>query len=376
MRTLTIRCSALPLAFKCAGSVRPGSVPINESNDAADVGTAGHDGLTEVVRTGKVDWDAVPALAKKHDVDEAELRVLLALGAQLWHDVRESFPGAETEVAMQAEISGGVVLTGHADLIGRSALTAHVGDWKLGRLDSNYREQLIGYAVLALLRWSELTAATAGVLWVREHEYEHYALSRPGLDEWRKRFTAEIVNWDGVFRPGSHCQYCPRSHECPAANALARRDLAIIADKDLPGQLEDRETIAELVRRDPDRAVALVEKARALVKQAERVVDAIKAEVLRSGDVEGEAKRLTLLRTEKRHLDVLQAFPVLQEEGFDDGDMAQVISISVSKAESVIAKRAGKGSGAAAVRAFDDKLAKAGAISTSTSTSLVVRRQA
>jgi hypothetical protein len=130
------------------------------------------------------------------------------------------------------------------------------------------------------------------------------------------------------------------------------------------------------VRNDPDRAVALVEKARALVKQAERVVDAIKAEVLRSGDVEGEAKRLTLLRTEKRHLDVLQAFPVLQEEGFDDGDMAQVISISVSKAETLIAKRAGKGSGAAAVRAFDDKLAKAGAISTSTSTSLVVRRQA
>jgi hypothetical protein len=251
-----------------------------------------------------------------------------------------------------------------------------VGDWKLGRLDSNYREQLIGYAVLTLLTHPELTAATAGVLWVREHEYEHYALSRPGLDEWRARFTAEIVNWDGVFRPGSHCQYCPRSHECPAANALARRDLAIIADKDLPGHLEDAETIAELVRKDPDRAVALVEKARALVKQAERVVDAIKAEVLRSGDVEGEAKRLTLLRTEKRHLDVLQAFPVLESESFDDSDLAEVISISVSKAETLIAKRAGKGSGAQAVREFQDKLAKAGAIHTSTSTSLVVRRQA
>jgi hypothetical protein len=375
MPKLVLRCSALPLAFKCAGSVRPGAVPINESNDAADVGTAGHEGLAEMVKTGRVDWEAVPALAKKHDVDEAELRVLLALGAQLWHDVRESFPGAETEVAMQAEI-GDAVLTGHADLIGRSALTAHVGDWKLGRLDSNYREQLIGYAVLALLTHPELTAATAGVLWVREHEYEHYALSRPGLDEWRKRFTAEIVNWDGVFRPGSHCQYCPRSHECPAANALARRDLAIIADQDLPGQLEDRETIAELVRRDPDRAVALVEKARALTKQADRVIEAIKAEVLRSGDVEGEAKRLTLQRTEKRHLDVLQTFPVLEDLEFDDNERAEVISISVSKAESVVAKRAGKGSGAQAVRDFNAKLAKAGAISTSTSVSLVVRRQA
>lgn len=375
MTKLTLRCSALPLAFRCAGSVRPGAVPINEHNDAADVGTAGHEGLAVLVRTGRIDWEGVPALAQAHDVDEAELRVMLALGAQLWSSVRESFPGAETEVAMQAEV-GDAVLTGHADLLGRSALTAHVGDWKLGRLDSSYREQLLGYAALALMRNPELTAATAGVLWVREHEYEHYALSRPGLDEWRARFTAEVVNWDGTYRPGSHCQYCPRSHECPAANALARRDLAIIADKDLPGQLEDRETIAELVRKDPDRAVALVEKARALIKQGERVVDAIKAEVLRSGDVEGEAKRLTLQRTEKRHLDVLQAFPVLQEEGFDDGDMAQVISISVSKAESVIAKRAGKGSGAAAVRAFDDKLAKAGAISTSTSTSLVVRRQA
>jgi hypothetical protein len=350
-------------------------VPINETNDAADVGTAGHDGLAELVRTGKIDWESVPALAKKHDVDEPELRVMLALGAQLWASVRESFPNALAEVPMQAQV-GTATLTGHTDILARSLLTAHVGDWKLGRLDSNYREQLLGYAALALLTYPELTAATAGVLWVREHEYERYALSRHGLDEWRHRFEAEIIQWDGTYRPGSHCQYCPRSHECPAANALARRDMAILLDQDLPGQLEDTETIAELIRRDPAQIVALVEKARAVSKQADRVVDAIKAEVLRSGDIVGADKRLTLLKSEKRHLDVIQAFPVLQEEGFDDGDMAEVISISVSKAETLIAKRAGKGSGAAAVRAFDDKLAKAGAISTSTSTSLVVRRQA
>ena len=375
MTGFVLRCSALPLAFRCAGSVRPGSVPINEQNDAADVGTAGHEGLAALVRTGRIDWEAVPELAKKHDVDEPELRVMLALGARLWASVRESFPNASEEVALKAQI-GAATLTGHTDLIGRSLLTAHVGDWKLGRLDSNYREQLLGYAALALLTYPELTAATAGVLWVREHEYEHYALSRHGLDEWRARFEAEIVHWDGTYRPRSHCQYCPRSHECPAANALARRDLAIIADQDLPGQLEDAETIAELIKRDPARVVALVEKARAVSKQAERVIDAIKAEVLRSGDVVGQDKRLTLLRSEKRHLDVIQAFPVLEEEGFDDVDKASVISISVSKAESVIMKRSAKGQGAAAVRAFNGKLAKAGAIQTSTSTSLVVRRQA
>lgn len=372
---LSLRCSSLPLHFKCPGSARPAAVPINASNDAADVGTAGHDGLAGLVRTGQVDWDGVGELASKHAVDETELRVLLALGQRLWLLVRESFPNASTEVALKHEL-GAVRLIGHADVLGSSGTELRILDWKLGRLDSDYREQLLGYCALALLTTPGATEAKAGVGWVRECEYEPHTMTRAGLYDWLQRVENEIIQWDGVFHPGSHCQYCPRSHECSAANALARRDMAVLMDQDLPGQLEDAATIRELARTQPDKVVALLEIARRAEKQAGRVVAAIKTEVERDGPVIGADKRLELQRAEKRHLNVMQAFPVLQEEFPEDQDMAEVLSISLSKAETLVAKRAGKGQGAKAVRELGDKLAKAGAIETSTSVSLVVRRQA
>lgn len=373
---LSLRCSSLPLHFKCPGSARPAKVPINASNDAADVGTAGHDGLAGLVRTGQLDLDEVaPELASKHGVDPTELRVLLALGARLWAQVKGSFPNAATEMALEYQL-GSVLVTGHADIIGSSGTVLRIADWKLGRLDSDYREQLLGYCALALLSTPEATRAEAGVLWVREQEYEPHTMDRAGLYDWLQRIEDQIVQWDGVFRPGSHCQYCPRSHECEAANALARRDMAVLMDEDLPRRLEDAATIRELVRSQPDKVVALLEIARRAEKQAGRVAAAIKSEVERDGPVIGADKRLELQRAEKRHLNVMQAFPVLQEEFPEDQDMAEVLSISLSKAETLVAKRAGKGNGAKAVRELGDKLAKAGAIETSTSVSLVVRRQA
>ncbi|MEY4548976.1 MAG: hypothetical protein RL685_5171, partial [Pseudomonadota bacterium] len=160
---MQMRCSGAPLAFRCPASVRRGAVPVNEAHEAADVGTAGHEGLATLVRTGKIDWDAAAELARKHEVDEQELRVLLSLGQKLWLQVRESFPNASAEVAMKQQL-GSLLLSGHADIIGRTHLVARVADWKLGRLDSDYREQLMGYCALVLLTYPEITEAEAGVL--------------------------------------------------------------------------------------------------------------------------------------------------------------------------------------------------------------------
>ena len=164
--SLELRCSGLPLAFLCGGAVRPDDLGINETNTAATVGTAAHEGLARLVETGRVDWDAVPEIAKRHGVDEVELRVLLAQGAKLWAVVKSSMPAPRAEVELEAVFEGDNPwrLTGHADILGRSGNTADVGDWKGGRLDSPYREQLIGYAALALLTDDTLEAATAAVL--------------------------------------------------------------------------------------------------------------------------------------------------------------------------------------------------------------------
>jgi hypothetical protein len=370
-----LRCSQLPLAFTCPGSVRvPAAVPVNAQNDAADVGTAGHAGLATLVRTGAVDWEGVPELAKEHEVEQGELRVLLALGLKLWLKVRESFPNASAELALAHRL-GRVHLTGHPDILGMSGSTAHIGDWKLGRLDSDYREQLRGYMALVLLKHDILTKADACVLWVREGDGEGYEMDRAALFAWLQRVNDEIVEWDGVYHPGTHCQYCPRSHECSAANALARRDFAIVADADLAGHLEDGPTLREMIRSEPDKVVALLERADFASKVADRVRAAIKDEVIRSGDIVGGGKRLTVTKSEKRHLAVWPAFPVLQE-ALGDEELAAVINISIGKVEDLVRKKAGKGQGAAAVRALAAKLEDVGAVETRQIANLVVRREA
>ena len=187
-----IRCSSLPLAFKCAGSTRRGAVPVNESHGAADTGTAGHEGHAIMVRTGKVDWDAVPALARKHEVDEQELRVLLALGLQLWDKVKESFPNASAEVPLKHQI-GRVLLTGHPDVMAASGTVLRILDWKDGRLDTNYREQLLGYCALGLLVTGGATSAESGIGWVRDGEYEAHTMDRAGLYVWMQRI--DLSRW-------------------------------------------------------------------------------------------------------------------------------------------------------------------------------------
>jgi hypothetical protein len=151
--------------------------------------------------------------------------------------------------------------------------------------------------------------------------------------------------------------------------------MAIIMDQDLPGHLEDGPTLREMIRSEPDKVVKLVELARAAEKNAKRAIDAIRAEVISAGDIVGKEKRLTLQDREERHLAAWEAFPVLQEL-LDDPEMAEVISISLAKAEEIVAKKAGKGNGARAKRELEAKLNEAGAIKTSTSRSLVIRRQA
>lgn len=361
---LKLRCSALPLAFRCAGSARRGELSINETSEAADLGTAAHEGLATVVATGRVNWDGVGELAQRHGVDEGELRGLLAQGSKLWEQVKDSFPNASTEVAL-TYVGEGFVLTGHADVMASSAGTIHVGDHKTGRKDADHSEQIRGYAFLGLATVVDATQATAGVLWVRDGEYEHHTMSVEQAAAWLKRLVEEVVEWDGTFRPGPHCAHCPRSHECPAANALVRRDVAALVGMDL-----DEVALAALT---PSQRVELVVKARAVSQIAERVVGAIKADVIKNGDVEADGMRLTVQRTERRRLNVLQAFPIIQGR-LEDEEMAEVIDISLAKAEQAISKKAGRGKGAGAVRELTRELDEAGAIEVGVTTSLVVRR--
>lgn len=369
---LELRCSALPLAMTCPGSVRPEGLTIDESGAASAAGDAAHEGLADLVETGRMAWGDVTALARRHGADEGEVRALLSLGVALWREVGAMFPAAASERELTYRDPGGAfVLTGHADVVAWLPGRVRVADWKTGRRDADYREQLVGYCVLALGEGESFgaDAADAFVLWLRDGEVERHGMRRRDVAAWLDRVRRRVVDWNGRYHVGPHCAHCPRSHECPAGRALARRDVVAVRDV-APYKLEGD----ALERLSPDDLVELLGQADHVAAIAGRVRAAIRTLVKSRGEVVGSSKRLSLQHEERRELDVLAALPVLEAAGLTDDDLAEVITLSLAVAENIVAKRAPRGKGAATVRALDAALEQAGAIRTTTTTKLVVKR--
>jgi hypothetical protein len=371
MEGIALRCSALPLAFLCAGSVRTGDLVIDETHPAAGMGTACHDGLRALPAAGRVDWNGVPELAKRHGVPEPELRMLLGQGQKLWAQLKDSFPDAVTEERLFIDLPGGHSLSGHLDLLGKSHRTAHVGDWKTGRLDSDYREQLIGYCALALLDDDSLEEATAGVIWLREGEWEHYTMRKVELPAYLRRVQREIIDWDGTFRAGEHCTHCPRSHECPARQALVRRDVAAF----LGGELTDYAVNADALAALPGgQLVALLASADMVQEIAERLRRAIRELVERDGDIVADGKRLTIQKSARRHLHVVPALDVLDAAGFTDDEKVSALEVHLKAAQDVVAAKAPYRGKKKAIEKLLADLDAAGAVHTKEVTQLVTRR--
>jgi hypothetical protein len=213
------------------------------------------------------------------------------------------------------------------------------------------------YGALLLLEDQALTEVTVTVIWLRDGDIENYTLTRADAEAWLRALIERVVEWDGVYEPGLHCGHCPRSHECEAANALVRRDVAAMSDRELVARAE-----CELELMEPDQIVGLLAKADLVADYAERVRSAIKKHVLTHGDIVANGVRLTIETEEQRKLAPAAAWPVLEAAGFSDDDFARVLDLKITRVEKVVAEKAGRGKGAAAVRRLSKELEEAGAI--------------
>jgi hypothetical protein len=365
MRLLTIRSSALPLAFACAGSVRPAQVLIDTTDESAANGTATHEALEPVARGLGVPWEKLDAIAASHGADANTVKMLVACGAQLWEQVKDSFPDALTEVALTATMPGEVELTGHVDVFSIVGTVARLGDWKSGFKDSNYRAQMQGYCALALLDNRELTEATCTLLWVRDREVENYTMTRDDLRKWQAEFNQRLVEWDGKYRPGRHCLHCPRRHECEAATALSRTAVSSFLQSDV-------RALAEMPAAD---IIDVYHQAKIVKDLAERALNAIREHARANGPIVANGTRVHTRPQETIEVEPLQAWPVLEEFGFIDQDFAQCVKITTGAMKKVAAARAGRGKGAKAVAKLMTDLDVAGALRHGETVKLEERRE-
>lgn len=359
----TLRCSGLPESFECAGAAHVSDLVIESSGEASTLGSAGHEAMRPVVEAGATNpTDAdVPAIAARFGVDEKELARLVWAGIDMWKSLEPSFRGALTEVPVVGRFPG-FTLTGHADLLVVDGRIAQGLDWKSGRVDRDFSEQMRGYCACVLAENPDVDEVVWVVAWLREREIERYAMKRSELPAWVERVRQEIIGWDGrTFRPGRHCGYCRRSHDCRALVATAKRDIAILGEPSLAEQIS-----VNLVDVPPQQIVALYRKAKLVEGLARSFTEAVRTHLATAKELDsGDGKALVLGEEERREVDALKAWPSL-EKRLTPEELATCIDVRISKVEEVVAKKAGKGKGAGAKRDLAAELDAAEAVKITT----------
>lgn len=337
---ITVRCSSLPLLFACGQSLG-GDTRVDESGGAGALGTATHSALEPVVAGGSVDWAALPALASEHGVDTDELRGLVAAGVAAWRDA--GFAPSVPEVALSAPM-GDVLLTGHLDW----AAGAEGGDWKTGRGDTDYSQQMRGYAALLLADDHSISVAKMSIIWLRDQQVEPYTLRRSDLPAWVESLNRAVT--DTTYRTGPHCTWCHRSATCEGARARQAEAVRAI-------QTTGEAAIDEMA---PDAVIDLYNQASTVAALAKRVTEAIKTRALR-GPIDGEKRRLVIVEEQRREIDTLLAWPVLQEHLSTEA-MARALDVRITRAEEAIRDAAPRGQAAQQIRDFKAALDSSGAV--------------
>ena len=355
----TIRCSSLPLAFTCPGSLR-GDMAIDSTSEPADDGTAVHAGLAAVVR-GMAPEAAHELMLTEHSAcNRAEVTPLFWAGVKMWGEISKWIPSPQAEGEMKTE-----VLSGHVDAQSVGPIEAVILDWKSGRKDRDYRHQGFGYAWLRLHFHADLAQITVHFAWLRTQEIESYTVTRARADAWYQQLQDEVVNWDGKYHEGSHCAFCPRRTSCPAVTAMVRADVAMFAD----GRTFELSTCTGPELCGFFRKVKMLQR---LLESAERNA---RSEIGHRGDVlDGEGGVIHYVPAEgPREVDTLKAWPSLVKR-LTDEELAPCLKVRLGEMESAIKAKAGKGKGAAAIRGLNEELKAAGAVSRETTQRLCDER--
>lgn len=358
----------MPIAWDCAGSVAPAEIRIDQVNRLAESGKAGHEVMHHLVDTEAetlfdVDFSAI---AQKYDLEESEVRIAAFGGLKLWKQIKDRYQGAQGEIELRhsfdVDLPDGTTVTielsGHPDLLVVDGEVARGGDWKFGRVDHDFRQQMLTYCVLVFLAYPDVKRIEWSIFWMRESDEEFYTMTREEVMPWLETLAARVVMWDGTFRTGPHCTHCPRSYGCPAAMATWKRDVEALTTGGMLAlvEAEGSDVPARMLGDFFLRAKAidvLCARARAAVR--DRVEKA-------GGHIDlGDGTELRIDTTNRREVDAVKAWSILEAHA-PDSDLGPFIEIRLAALESAVSAAAGRGRGAEARRRLTKELENAGAI--------------
>jgi hypothetical protein len=194
-----IRPSSLPLFAKCPSSQLATDWPVDEPNEAGDIGIRGHGDIADHLTTG-APW---PEWLDK----EMPLARGMVEGAVSGND--RLF--AEIEVPMESRYTRGT-----ADLAIHWDSGAIVYDWKTTReIHQDHAEQMIAYAHLAMETF-KVDVVTVRLVYFRLGVVTEQEFNRSDVDVWIEWLRIKQDDIGKAYAPGPHCNFCKRKNECGA----------------------------------------------------------------------------------------------------------------------------------------------------------------
>ena len=373
----TIHCSSLPRLLSCPASGVQPEIEIDSTSQDALLGTAAHEGLAAVVRGEE--WDAVQ-LAQKHGVDDAEqVKILIHCGAQIWREYSPLLENVTAETGLASIIGADVQLAGTRDVAGTSAGGELVLlDWKTGQESMSHRDQLIGYAYLAV---DDISAnhqpgengpdgVKILVAWVRDRVVTIEDITRDEITALPGRIMYALNHPDRYNPTPANCRYCKRAHECPGRNALVRS-----AQVDLLEADPDAKALT------PAALARLYPKAQLLRQVLAAYDTALKDAVEAAGRLPlGDGMELSLAERTRGNIRPAAARPVLEaaagsDDVFDWLARSGAIEIRSGKLQDAVGALAARGTKGAVKAQLMADLESAGAIERTAYKVLTIRKE-
>lgn len=337
---IKIRCSSLPRFFECASSELESAAPYDPNTEPAELGTAVHKGLGHFIREGTN--PDLTELAGEYDQDLDEVRMLYFNGRKAWKAIKAQLPDPLVEQRVESRL-----IHGTADVIFWNGEVLIIVDWKSGYVQSNYHNQLAGYAHGAVATFGMPTSRKVVIVtvWLRQGEVDTAHLDAEDLEKWEARYEAQIACIGRQYSPSDDsCIGCKRQLNCQAREEFIRSAALSLAPYENDQLAVPRETLG-----------ALYPKAKILERALDSYKTALRMTIQIDGPlIVGETKQLELREYTKILLDPRKSWPVMKAFGLLAHEINAVLRLSRDKLMKIVA---GKAPPQAKGQAKDDCLA-------------------
>lgn len=337
-----IRASSLPTIFACPASIHGDQViDVQEDTGPARLGTAVHAVMANVLQGAE---ENASEIAGRYGVEPSDVEHLVDYGKKAWEELRAYCGELSVETELdEAAITGTGVLRGHADFYSVHNGSIVIGDWKSGRVETDARQQMAGYAYLVSQLHPDIPEVVAFVIFLRHKYYQVYRFTRTELLQWRQQLL-DVLSRDNEYHPGDACLYCKRRYDCPARHNMIRAAITELGD-------EGAVLSASLYRR-----------AQMVAQIVEDFKSRMKEYILINGPVTDETGTVEVVTESRDDIDAQIAWPHMISAGLTQEEIGGSIKIRKTELLNAIASHAPARGKSAAKAAFMEALNDAGAV--------------